>query len=356
MLFDDTAVQYIYIMNTIATGATLTIGIPTYNGEAYLSECLEGIRSQINSNNINRIEILISDNASVDQTAIIVKNFIGKNYLKTVHHKNESNLGFDRNLDLLFKKGSGDFVWLLGDDDVLLDGGIDYVLSIIDGYSDLNAIQVNFDKYDSTLKNVIERIEIREDHYCRDAKDFHLNAGGRWGAISSLIIKRDAWNSLDLSAALDSHVIFGYGLFKLVLQGDSFISKKTLVKVRDGSEKAVKIGDGDSRIAIALASGKLYNSMNQMGYEKNLVDWYLLQDRKYAFSSIPIAKFWGIKHKSIVIADLIKTHNCLILWLKWIPYILIPGPIFRPCYQIKRKISSTLRPYEKLVKAFFVKK
>jgi glycosyltransferase involved in cell wall biosynthesis len=340
----------------MAAKIMLTIGIPTYNGEAYLSECLEGIRAQINPNNINRIEVLISDNASVDQTAIIVEDFVGKNHLKTSYHRNESNLGFDRNLDLLFKRASGDFVWLLGDDDVLINGGIDYVLSLIDGHTNLNAIQVNFDKYDSTLKNVIERIEIGKDYYCRDAKDFHLNARGRWGAISSLIIKRDAWNSLDLSAALGSHIVFSFGLFKLLLQGDSFISKKTLVKVRDGSEKAVKIGDGDSRITIALASGKLYNSMNEMGYEKSLVDWYLLQDRRYAFSSIPIAKFWGIKNKRIAIANLIKTHNCLILWLKWIPYILIPDPIFIRCYMVKKKVSGKLRPYEKMAKAFFHKK
>ena len=166
------------MINT-AIRASLTIGIPTYNGEAYLSECLEGIRAQINSNNINRIEVLISDNASIDKTASIVHNFADKNYLQTIYHRNKSNLGFDRNLDLLFKKASGDFVWLLGDDDVLLDGGIDYVLNLIDSHSNLYAIQVNFDKYDSTLKNLIERIEIGDDYLCRDAKDFHLNAGYR---------------------------------------------------------------------------------------------------------------------------------------------------------------------------------
>jgi len=342
-------------MRTMTIGIALTIGIPTYNGEAYLSECLEGIRNQINSNNINQIEVLISDNASVDQTASIVEKFSDNNPLKTSYYKNESNYGFDRNLDLLFKRASGNFIWLLGDDDVLRDGAIDYALGLISRHPDLKVIQVNFDKYDSTLKNVIERVEIEDDHYCRNAQEFHLNSRGRWGAIASLIIKRDAWNSLDISAALNSNVVFGYGLFQLLLQGDSFISKESLVKVRDGSEKAVKIGDGDSRIAIALASGKLYNSMKQMGYEKSLVNWYLLQDRKYAYQSIPIAKFWGIQRKRLAIANLIQTHNSLILWLKWIPYILIPDPIFIRWYRAKKKVSAIFRPYEKMAKAFFRK-
>ncbi|MBU3590690.1 glycosyltransferase family 2 protein [Polynucleobacter sp. 78F-HAINBA] len=339
----------------MSTEIALTIGIPTYNGEAYLAECLDGVRRQINCANLNRVEILISDNASIDKTASIVREFESKNDLQISYHKNEINFGFDRNIDLLFKRAAGKFVWLLGDDDVLCDGAIDYALSLIDSHPNLKAIQVNFDKYDSALKNVIERIEIEKDSYCQSAKEFHLNSRGRWGAISSLIIKRESWNSLDLSAALSSHVVFAYGLFELLLQGDSFVSNRSIVKVRDGSEKAVKIGDGDSRIAIALASGKLYKAMRQMGYERSLVNWYLRQDRKYALQSIPIAKFWGIKERHLVIRDLINVHNGPSLWFKWIPYILIPDPIFKWCYINKKKVSSKLRPYEKKFKDFFRK-
>ncbi len=52
----------------------VTIGVPTYNGGPYLRDCLNGILAQSYQNYV----VIISDNASTDETADIAKEFAAK--------------------------------------------------------------------------------------------------------------------------------------------------------------------------------------------------------------------------------------------------------------------------------------
>ena len=52
----------------------LSICIPTYNRDKLLEETLNSIIRQANSNNIEKFEICVSDNASTDSTDEIIKN------------------------------------------------------------------------------------------------------------------------------------------------------------------------------------------------------------------------------------------------------------------------------------------
>lgn len=99
----------------------LTIGIPTYNGAPHIRETLDSILSQDPNILDSKVEILISDNASTDETELIVREYSSKHPNLIRYSKNEINIGFDRNLDMLFKKANGAYVWLMGDDDALLN-------------------------------------------------------------------------------------------------------------------------------------------------------------------------------------------------------------------------------------------
>ncbi|MFM7408777.1 MAG: glycosyltransferase [Cuspidothrix sp.] len=52
----------------------LTVAIRTYNGEKYLRELLDKLRSQINTDNIIW-EIVVVDNNSTDNTAKIIQEY-----------------------------------------------------------------------------------------------------------------------------------------------------------------------------------------------------------------------------------------------------------------------------------------
>ena len=106
----------------------LTLGIPTYNRAKYLNELLESIFLEINSIELP-IEIIISDNCSIDSTSIIVSNW--ENKLPIKYSRNNENLGMDANIDVIFRKASSEYVLLVSDDDLLIKGTLKYYFDLI---------------------------------------------------------------------------------------------------------------------------------------------------------------------------------------------------------------------------------
>jgi abequosyltransferase len=74
----------------------LSICIPTFNRRKYLQECFESIITQDGFNEQD-IEIVISDNASEDDTSSLVYEYMNR-YSNIVYHRNEENIGADRNV------------------------------------------------------------------------------------------------------------------------------------------------------------------------------------------------------------------------------------------------------------------
>ena len=70
------------------------------------------------------VEVLISDNASTDDTFATVQSRIGNSRLRLTYYRNERNLGFDGNILEIYRKASGQYVWFMADDDRIEYGGI----------------------------------------------------------------------------------------------------------------------------------------------------------------------------------------------------------------------------------------
>lgn len=106
----------------------LSICIPTYNRAPFLDECLKQISSQITNEGLeDTIELLVSDNHSTDDTPDIVKKHIQAG-AKIRYFRNEKNLGMDGNFVNCFKNATGNFIWLLGDDDYLMKGALKLIV------------------------------------------------------------------------------------------------------------------------------------------------------------------------------------------------------------------------------------
>jgi abequosyltransferase len=107
----------------------LTIAIPTYNRARYLKELLSVLFDQMISE--PRVELIISDNASPDETPNVVAEFEQRG-LRLRSIRNEVNIGADANFLQCFEQARGRYVWIFGDDDVIVSGGIARVLSYLD--------------------------------------------------------------------------------------------------------------------------------------------------------------------------------------------------------------------------------
>ena len=106
----------------------LTIAIPTYNRAGYLGTLLSVLFDQVAGE--RRIELIVSDNASTDKTPEVVHKFLADG-LPIRYIRNEINSGADGNILQCFEKARGKYVWICGDDDVILPGGVQLVLERI---------------------------------------------------------------------------------------------------------------------------------------------------------------------------------------------------------------------------------
>lgn len=101
----------------------LSICIPTYNRANYLKQSLTQIQKELNSDIISKVEVLVSDNCSTDNTSEVIA-FFKKQGLSISYIRNERNLGWGRNFLQCFEMAVSKYVLLLGDDDVLCDNSI----------------------------------------------------------------------------------------------------------------------------------------------------------------------------------------------------------------------------------------
>jgi peptidoglycan/LPS O-acetylase OafA/YrhL/glycosyltransferase involved in cell wall biosynthesis len=106
----------------------LSICIPTYNRADCLKTCLDSIVKQkwFNEN----IEIILSDNWSKDNTFEIISKFLEK-YKNINYYKNETNLWFDKNLDIVVSKANWKYCMILWDDDWLIEWVLLTIINIL---------------------------------------------------------------------------------------------------------------------------------------------------------------------------------------------------------------------------------
>ena len=119
----------------------LSICIPTYDRANLLKMAIGELIPQIIKFN-NSVELIISDNCSIDGTNKVVEN--ARRYCPIRYYKNNKNEGMARNIKKLCNiYATGEFGWIIGDDDLININGVEKVLYVIEKYRNVDYIFVN---------------------------------------------------------------------------------------------------------------------------------------------------------------------------------------------------------------------
>jgi FkbM family methyltransferase len=119
----------------------LSICITTYNRAEWLALGLKNI-FQMLPEPCPDIEILVCDNTSPDHTPEVVIPYLGRPDFS--YHRNPENVGMLGNLRVTAHHARGEFVWILGDDDLVAPGGIENVLDAIRNNRDAALVYLNY--------------------------------------------------------------------------------------------------------------------------------------------------------------------------------------------------------------------
>jgi abequosyltransferase len=188
----------------------LSVCIPAYNRGPLLDQTISSVVSQATED----VSIVVSDNASQDNTAAVVQRWQTR-FPRLTSFRWPENVGADRNYLKVIELANSEFCWLLGSDDKLEEGGIAYVLTALRKYEGLAGMSVNRYAYDFHLSKRVEEVaawggDLNSDTLLTDLDEIVSLLGDYFGYLSGQIIRKDLWEQVvstsDLSPYMNAYV------------------------------------------------------------------------------------------------------------------------------------------------------
>jgi glycosyltransferase involved in cell wall biosynthesis len=210
----------------------LTVAIPTYQCPVTFYDSFYSIESQITDDLLEIVEILVVDNGSTDNPMNMVAELVRETKVSVRFLKNEDNLGYDRNILECLSAARGKFVKFLADDDVLLNGGVKDLLTVINLHPNLGAILQPFVDLDPLASE-----KIFETLYSvhEDFESTVVASAGVYGQISTVSLNRDASLSTFNSNMVGSNFIHVSMFFTVAQLLPVAVFQNKAIAIRRGS-------------------------------------------------------------------------------------------------------------------------
>lgn len=304
----------------------LSICIPTFNRASQLEKTLNGIISDLDKGIVEQVEIIISDNASTDNTEDIVKSFqeINKN---VVYSQNNKNLGYDRNVDRVLSLSGGKFCWTLSDDDFIKKNSIQTILSIIKENSDIAYICIDTNDIvkDSTYL------------YIQDGNHWFLSYGLTMGGLLSQNIFNKKYLPSDMGKYYDNLWFHLSIVFDILGENKAILTKNIFKK--DGIYSECRWAKGGFNLITYISLKKIIENLNTKGYDQHIIDIQLQNMAKGLPRIVITARIAGLKITNDVIRTMHKEFkNYPVLLIFAFCALFVPAIAWRIGKKIKNVI------------------
>ena len=170
----------------------LSVCIATFNRSKFIGETLDGLMAQAPPD----LEVVVLDGGSTAATEQIVSDY-ARRYPAVRYFRQPTNMGVDRDFDNAVQRATGEYCWLMSDDDLLKPGALQRVVEETARGYDL--IIVNAESRTNDLSSVLipNLLKLDEDRtYGAADGDRLLGDTGRYlSFIGGVVIKRSRWNA-----------------------------------------------------------------------------------------------------------------------------------------------------------------
>ncbi len=302
----------------------LSVCIPTYNRSDNLKECLNSIFLSLKGHE-KQVEIVISNNASTDNTETIVTEF-QKIYPQLRYHRNQINIGGERNFYTVANLAEGEYIWVFGDDDRITVRAIPTILKQIE--SGYNLIISNYSMWSKDFSVVQKNrcLRLKQDKVFGDPNQLMKQFGLHLGYISSVIIRKSIFFILPREQ-YETFVEYGFPFVYSVYIGMAqhcyalYISEP-LVCNRSGNS-----GEYDWYKYFVTGSTLIFNTLSTNGYSPSAIHAAKHQVlRDCVISHITLQKRQGNRNLKGVIKLIFPPYKGH--WLFWavcLPILYAPG-------------------------------
>ncbi len=316
----------------------LTIAVPTYNGSKTINSMLDILLPQVD----DRIEILISDNCSTDNTEEIVSNYILK-YEQIRYIKNEKNLGADGNFLQCMLRANGKFTMLISDDDIIIENTVNNIVDFLEKNPELQLAYLDTVGF----KNIYTGLEDchrykkftkepLESFVTKDKREFMKYAQRMWGFTSTYI-----WRTERMQEVINPEKYFGSYFLQCYMHIEASNKSDDLLGVIKGPCIAVGeygiIGNYDTAQVEGISYRKMIDKAVKSGYDKNQLDKYYKWKLQHlvirAIIKEKVANVKKTKYESIIEA----TKGLFLCRVKLMAAYLLPRKICVLVLNIYRK-------------------
>lgn len=192
-------------MNSINFAPVLTIAIPTFNRAEFLRTCLMQLLSEMRSVAENMVEILVCDNCSPDDTPKVLED--ARSFGLTVNYvRNSANIGSDANIAQCFNRAQGQYVLILGDDDVFVDGALKRILYRLKDH-EYGMIFLRSYGFDGDFKRELPKSYGVDASVYRDAGVFLARVAHLVTLISGCVINKSLLRGVDANAFCGGNLV-----------------------------------------------------------------------------------------------------------------------------------------------------
>lgn len=171
----------------------LTIAIPSWNRAAFLRQNLAQLMPQL-AGVEHLVEVLISDNCSTDESPDVVNSFIQKQ-MPIRYIRNATNVGSDHNIAQCFNEASGRYVLILGDDDLLVDGLLPWLVERL-AQNDFGVLCMKSYGFDDDFRKEYPGGGGEESRFI-DGGKFLVEIGSLVTFISACVINKQLLGNID---------------------------------------------------------------------------------------------------------------------------------------------------------------
>ncbi len=214
-----------------SSGVRLSICIATFKRGAFIGETLDSILPQISDS----VELLVVDGASPDNTPEVMASYQSR-HPEIRYFREQVNSGVDGDYDKAVGYALGEYCWLMTDDDILNEGAVATLLSVLTEDPELVVVNSELKTVDmsTVLADSLMDPFGQEKYEPHEAERAFGDVAKYLSFIGGVVIKRSVWLNRDRATYYGSLFIHVGVIFQRPV-GLVRVIRRPLIAIRYGN-------------------------------------------------------------------------------------------------------------------------